>query len=1035
MPEGHLKLVHRIKSWSRQREELKMIRKSTLLFRVGCAVGILTGLLSAVAASALQAAEASGNAKSAKERIGVGRGVCVVLGLVRGELADCVRQGSMDGDFVVYFQSPNADEVAILRQAGQKARVLGTNLFVDHGDWSRIHLADNLAAAVLMSPEAEAAISEEELLRVLHPGGKAFLADREIVKPFPEGTDSWSHPHHAPDNNPQSNDELIRFPYLTQFLAEPKFCPMPEVSVAAGGRVFRAFGHIAHKANQNAMLNTLICANAYNGTILWQRALPEGFMIHRNTMIATPDTLYLGDHRSCKLIDAATGEVKDEIVVPEGLSDGPTWKWMALVDGILYALVGSKEFEVPTQPSQTPGMGHWPWGMWPGHDYADPKTSFGFGRTLLAINPSSKKILWNHREEDFVDSRGVCMRNDRIYFYSPAKFLGCLDAKSGDVLWKNTDAELLEAIGPDGRAQNPIAGYSTQTFIKCTDGLIFFAGPQRSRLVAARTKDGKVVWQKEHGNFLLVLRDDAIYAIGPQLRSSPAAESGYKFAYEDGQVLANLYMRRACTRATGTADSVFYRASGGTVRIDTATDIATHIAPMRPPCQDGVIVSDGNLYWGPWMCGCQLSLYGHICLTSGSEFNYRPGSDDSRLELFADADSVKPLAIKPGDWPTYQGDNARSSTTEAQIPRRVTRAWTFDVPCDAFPTAPIAAGGMVFFGDRNGVVRAVDAANGKLRWQAFTSGAVYFPPAIDRGRLFVGSADGRVYAFEAATGRALWTFRAAPADRWIPVYGKLISTWPVSGGVVVQDGTVYAAAGIAHYDGTHVYALDAASGKAKWYNDSSGTTSEKTQHGVSLQGSLYIRDGELRFTGGGVHEEARYDLATGKCLNQPTETPRSSYHTAFYAYFPEYGKYATLDCTRADGTTLCYDCTYEGSWHGNLTLLPALQSGAQRPPKPISRWGIQRRRIPQGTSVWQQQSGRRYNSFIAADDVLLAAGHIGAGETAKSFLAAINPKDGSDLWVQSIPGPIVKGGTAANHQGQVFVSLENGRILAFDAAD
>lgn len=1012
-----------------------MIRESGLLFRLGGAFTILAGLSSVSVASTLQAAEVSAKTKSAKERIGVTRGVCVVLGMVRGELANYVRQGSIDGRYVVYFQSPNADEVAILREAGQKAKVLGTQLFVDQGDWSRLHLADNLAAVVIMTREAEAAISDKELLRVLHPGGKAFLSDREIVKPFPEGTDSWSHPHHGPDNNPQSNDELIRFPYLTQFLADPKFCPMPEVSVAAGGRVFRAFGHIAHKANQNAMLNTLICANAYNGTILWKRELPEGFMIHRNTMIATPDTLYLGDHASCKLIDAATGEVRDEIVVPEGISDGPTWKWMAMVDGVLYALVGAKEFEVPTQPSQTPGMGHWPWGMWPGHDYADPKTSFGFGRTLLAINPSSKEVLWNHHEQDFLDSRGVCMRNDRIYFYSPTKFLGCLDARSGEVVWKNTNAELLEAIGPDGRAQNPIAGYSTQTFIKCTDDLIFFAGPQRPRLVAARTKDGKVVWQKEHGNFLLVLRDDAIYAIGPQLRSSPTTESGYKLAYEDGRVLANLYMRRACTRATGTADSVFYRASGGTVRIDTATDMATHIAPMRPPCQDGVIISEGNLYWGPWMCGCQLSLYGHICLTSAGDFNYQPGVDDSRLKVFPDAGSVKPLDIQPGDWPTYQGDNARSSTTDAELPQRVASAWTFDVPSDAFPTAPVAAGGLVFFGDRNGAVRAVGAADGQLRWQAFTSGAIYFPPAINAGRLFVGSADGRVYAFEAATGRSLWTFGAAPAERWISVYGKLISTWPVSGGVVVQDGTVYAAAGIAHYDGTHVYALDAASGKVKWYNDSSGTTSERAKHGVSLQGNLYIRDGELRFVGGGVHEEARYDLATGRCLNQSTEAPRSSYHTAFYAYFPDYGKYATLDCTRADGTTLCYDCTYDGSWHGSLTLSPPLPAGAQRPAKPISRWGVQRRRAPTGNSVWQQQPGRRYNSFIVADDLLLAAGHTGAEDAARSLLAAIDVKDGSDVWLQAVPGLIVKNGTAINHKGQIFVSLESGKILAFDGAD
>jgi len=171
-------------------------------------------LFIAAVAPALRAAEVPRKMEPASQRIGVSRGVCVVLGMARGELADCVRKGSIAGDYVVYFQSPKMDDVATLREAGQEAGVLGSSLFVDHGDWNRIHLADNLAAVVLMSPEAQAAVSENELLRVLHPGGKAFLADREIVKPFPEGTDSWSHPYHGPDNNPLSNDRRIRFPYF-----------------------------------------------------------------------------------------------------------------------------------------------------------------------------------------------------------------------------------------------------------------------------------------------------------------------------------------------------------------------------------------------------------------------------------------------------------------------------------------------------------------------------------------------------------------------------------------------------------------------------------------------------------------------------------------------------------------------------------------------------------------------------------------------------------------------------------------------------
>ncbi|NQT38117.1 MAG: PQQ-binding-like beta-propeller repeat protein, partial [Planctomycetes bacterium] len=561
------------------------------------------------------------------------------------------------------------------------------------------------------------------------------------------------------------------------------------------------------------------------------------------------------------------------------------------------------------------------------------------------------------------------------------------------------------------------------------------SGSQRNRLVVASASDGKLLWQKEQGNYHLVLRDDAIYAAGPQQSNTPGQYPGMKLDYKTGEVLSRMPLRRACTRATGSVDSVFYRASGGTIRVETATNRATHIAPMRPPCQDGVIISDGNLYWGPWMCGCQLSLYGHICLTSAGDCDLRPGLDDSRLEVVADSAPIQPLNVRLGDWPTYRGDNARRSTTTAKIPGRVTRTWTFDLPAGGFPTAPVTAGGMVFFGDRNGTVRALGAEDGKPRWQTYTGGAIYFPPTIADGRLFVGSADGRVYALEAATGRALWTFRAAPIERWIPVYGKLISTWPVAGGVVAHDGVVYAAAGIAHYDTTHVYALDAATGKVKWYNDTSGTTSEKVDNGVSLQGSLSIRGGELRFAGGGVHEEARYDLATGKCLNEPSDFPRSTLHTAFYAYFPDYGKYASLDCTLADGKTFCYDATYDGSWHSGLSLLPALTPGARRPVKPLSRWGVQRRPGQATDTVWRHPPGARYNSFIAADNALVAAGHTGLDGTKTSFLVALNLNDGTTIWRQPLPAPVVKSGTAVDHTGRIFVATEDGRLMAFAAAD
>jgi len=1005
-----------------------MIGKHGSLAGLGRVVLILGVVWPALAVPAAEPASVGAEAKTALENMGTKKGICVVLGLPQADKPGFVTDLVAGSELLVFFQSPEADQVDGVREAADTAGLLGKRVFVDRGRWQSIHLADNLAGAILVGPSAQNRVSRDELLRVLHPQGKAIVGRTEITKPFPRGTDDWSHTHHGPDNNPQSTDRIARWPCLTQFLAEPMFCPMPEVSVASGGKVYRAFGHIAHKANQNAMLNTLICVNGYNGMVLWKRPLKEGFMIHRSTMIATPATLYLADDESCKLIDAETGKVNDEIVIPAGVADGPVWKWMALEDGILYALVGGREPTVPTQRSQTPGLGHWPWGMWPGHDYKDPKTSFGFGRTFLAIDPHTKKILWSHRENEYLDSRGVCMNAGRIYFYAPEKLLGCLDAKAGKPLWKTSAADLLEAIGPNGRAQHYVTGYSTTTYIKCNDKFIFFAGPQRSRLVVVSAEDGKLLWQKEPGNYQLVLREDAFYAVGP-------GTSGCKLEYETGKELARLPHRRACTRATGSIDSVFYRTSGGTVRIDVASNTARHIAPMRPACQDGVIISDGLLYWGPWMCGCQLSLYGHISLAPAGEFGCSPPGEDARLEPGqGDIASVEPFEIKPGDWPSYRGDSRRTSLSKLKIPRRVERKWRFRSSSSGMPTAPTTVGGIVFVGDRAGVVRAINA-HGKLLWKAYTGGAIYFPPTLADRRAYVGSADGRVYAFEAATGRLLWSFRVAPCERWIPVYGKLISTWPVAGGVVVHDGVVYAAAGIAHYDGTHVVALDAVSGEVKWSNSSSGMLSETAQSGVSLQGNLQIRDGQLCFLGGGVCETARFDLKTGKCLNRPYEGVNSRFHTAFYAYYPQYGKYLSLDHTLADGRTLCYDASYEGSRHWPLSLLGPLPPGVPKPKKPESRWGRMQQSKPKPKVLWAEKSGRRFTSFVVTEDVLLAAGQSGSPETSEAFLAAVNIEDGSDIWQRPLPACVVKGGVAMDSSGRILLCLEDGQIICLAAAE
>lgn len=986
-------------------------------------VVLMTGAVLAAPLSTPQPAAMGPQAREVLAKIEISKGVCVVLGLPHADQPSFVTDLAAGSEFLVYFQSPDGAEELAVRQAAQATGLLGKRVFADRGSWRHIHLADNLAGLIWLSPEAQHEVPPEEVLRVLHPEGKAVYGQKEVVKPFPAGADAWSHPYHGPDNNPQSRDQVARLPCLTQFLAEPMFSPMPEVTVAAAGRVFKAFGLRATHANQNAVLNTLMGINGYNGAILWRRPLHAGFMLDRNTMIATADTLYLADDESCKLIDTRTGEIKDEIAVPADVGDGHVWKWMALDTGpqgqaTLYALVGGEEVKPKTEVSANASLGSWAFPAGAGWDYKHEKTNFGFGRTIVAMDPRAKRILWKHDEQEYLDSRGFCMTGGRIYFYSPERFLGCLDAQTGKLLWKTSDAELLQAIGPSGPAWASAEwGFATVPFLKCNDKYLFFSGPQRPNFVIASAEDGKLLYQRRAGYVLLVLRDEALYAIGGQ---SGSAKTATKMAYGTWETLAELPGRRGCTRPTGSADCIFYRAGEGTWQIRTNDLHATHIGPMRPPCPDGVIVANGLFYWGPWMCQCPLSLYGHVALAPAGKFNYRPGADDSRWEPGeGDPVAVERLPIAPGDWPCYQGDNQRSAVTPVALPEQVSRQWGFQPPAPARPTAPVAAGNTVFVGDDRGVLRALDALSGKAKWEAYTAGAIFLSPAVWEGRVYVGSADGRVYAFEAATGRRLWNFRAAPADRWIPVYGKLHSTWPVAGGVVVDDGVLYAAAGIANYDGTHVYALDAITGKLKWYNDSSGSLSE-AQEGVSLQGELSLRNGALCFPGGTTCRTARYDLKTGECLSQVA----ASQLTVFDAYYSQHGaSYTDLSRTLPDGRRLAY--VYDirrGANATELTLLRPLKADEAVPAKPVAE-----------DLLWTSR-GRRFSSFIVGPSSLLAAGNDSTKSPVEHFVAAVKLADGSDLWYEKLPAPAVKGGTAVDHAGRMFVALDDGQVICLGAA-
>ena len=606
--------------------------------------------------------------------IGVTRGICVVLGDGAAERAIKLARES---ELLIYVHLTQAEDVQAARQAADAAGLYGTRIFVAKGPADKLNLANNIANAVIAEGEA-GSISEAEMLRVLRPQGKALLGGKVLSKPATAGVDDWSHPYHGPDNNPQSNDRVIKAPYMTQFLAEPRYAPLPQIALASAGRMFKAFGHVAFKTREEPFLNKLVAFDGYNGTMLWQRDLPEGVMIHRNTMIATPTKLYVGDDKSCKVIDASTGKLLDEIIPPTDVAGGTFWKWMGMEDGILYALIGEQEQRDPTMRWEREAHG-WPWSpISEGFNQPDKiKDSiqayvahpWGFGGSVLAIDPQTKKVLWSQHEDEPADGRAMCMKNGRIYIFRFGSYLACLDAKTGNVLWRKTPqnaAALFDAIGPYSNRQGAAWNWRTTCYLKCSGEALYFAGPQIGKLVAVSAKTGDVLWSDPYGNFQLVLRDDAIYAISGQNDQGAVSK---KFQPLTGELLAELQTgRRACTRPTGASDAIFYRAREGTTRLDLEGGRPWYISPMRPPCHDGVTIANGLLYWWPYVCDCQLTLYGITALAPAGDFDFQPQvTQEERLET-GDGEPVgAALPESPADWPTFRADNTCSATSKAVI--------------------------------------------------------------------------------------------------------------------------------------------------------------------------------------------------------------------------------------------------------------------------------------------------------------------------------------------------------------------------------
>ena len=215
------------------------------------------------------------------------------------------------------------------------------------------------------------------------------------------------------------------------------------------------------------------------------------------------------------------------------------------------------------------------------------------------------------------------------------------------------------------------------------------------------------------------------------------------------------------------------------------------------------------------------------------------------------------------DWPTHRHDARRSGVTRSALDAATLQpawehqsglprpAWHGPARWDAYaaleglrsmrdydaaPQPIVAAGGLYLASTRDDSVRRFDARTGEPDWVVFAEGPVRIAPTYADGRLYFGADDGAAYCVDAQSGALLWRHVVVPEAERLLHDGRLISTWPVRTGVVVEDGVAYFGASMLPWEPSYLCALDAERGEVR--SRDARTWVREHAAGLSLEGAL-----------------------------------------------------------------------------------------------------------------------------------------------------------------------------------------------------
>ena len=749
--------------------------------------------------SAVNGARTDQEAKKILDATGVQGGFIVHIGCGDGRLtaALCANESTM-----VHGLDKDEETVKEARDHIFSGTLYG-QVSIDRLSDNRLPYIDNLVNLVVSTDLDGIAMSE--VMRVLVPNGVAYIKQagtwRKTIKPRPKELDDWTHYLYDATGNAVSHDTAVGPPRRMQWVGSPRWARSHEHSaslnalVSANGRIYYIMDEGPRDSIQLPPTWSLTARDAFNGTVLWKRTLPEwynhlfplksGPTRLTRRLIAVGDEVYttLGINAPLSALDGATGKLLRTYV------DSKTVEEFVCQKGVLFLVVNPDRKPVDYKQENA--------NCWTERERASKR--WGWDETvdeLVAVDAKSGEVLW--KIESKIVPLSVAADGRRVVYHDGEAVM-CVEHGTGERLWRT----------PVRRSVLIPTGWSPSMILY--KDVVLFSGQKRV-LVALSAKNGEELWNSKlhaSGHFCPedVLVVDGLVWSGDIASATPRSSGLFtgrnpltgnveREFPPDVNPFAIMHQRCYPSKAT---DKYIIPSWIGTEFIDPRTKEWEIHHWVRGGCFYGVMPSNGLLYATPNACACyyQSKLAGFNVLAPAAKRKRPTLSDVERLHrgpAYTDIRGTRDEGPETGDWPTYRHDAARSGRADTKVPTRLKQAW--ETKLGGRITQPVVSNGKLLVASIDThTVHALDSSSGTKLWSYTAGGRVNSAPTLYKGRVLFGSADGWVYCLRASDGALAWRFRAAPHDLRLMSYEQLESVWPVSGSVLIQDGVAYVLAG------------------------------------------------------------------------------------------------------------------------------------------------------------------------------------------------------------------------------------------------